>query len=120
MVKAHFFVKVHFHMINCKRVQFPLTLEWAYTVHKVQGVTIGKVAVCLQLYKQKSFNAGQLYVPLSRATSLSSLSITGNIHPDHVKANPSTLAEYDRLREESNFFNTIQRVDNIIITLLNI
>ena len=58
MVKAHFFVKVHFHMINCKRVQFPLTLEWAYTVHKVQGVTIGKVAVCLQLYKQKSFNAG--------------------------------------------------------------
>ena len=84
MVEAHFSVKVHFHMINCKRVQFPLTLELAYTVHKVQGLTIGKVAVCLQLYKQKSFNAGQLYVALSRATSLSSLSIIGNIHPEHT------------------------------------
>ena len=52
---------------------------------------LGKVAGCLQLYKQESFNAGQLYVGLSRSTSLSSLSIIGKIHPDYVKENPGIL-----------------------------
>ena len=35
--------------------------------------------------------------------------ILSNIHQDHIKGNPSAL-----------LFNTIQRVDNILITLLNI
>lgn len=71
-------------MTNCKRVQFPLALAWACTVHKVQGLTLSKVAACLQLYKQNSFNAGQLLVGLRRVTSLSSLSIVGNIHSDYI------------------------------------
>ena len=65
MVEAHFSVKVHSHTINCKRVQFPLILAWTCTVHKLQGLTVGKVTVCLQLYKPKSFNVGQLYVALA-------------------------------------------------------
>ena len=62
MVEAHLSAKVYSHMINCKRVHFLLTLAWACTVHKVQGLTIGKVAVCLQSYKQKSPNAEQLHL----------------------------------------------------------
>ena len=34
MVEAQFSVKLHSQVINCKRVQFPLTLAWAYTVQK--------------------------------------------------------------------------------------
>lgn len=51
--------------------------------------------------------AGQFYVGLIRATSLISLSITGDIHPDCVKVNPSALAKYDWLRKELNFSNTV-------------
>ena len=84
MVEAQFSLKVPSDMTNCKRVQFPLALAWACTVHKVQGLTLSKVAACLQLYKQNSFNAGQLLVGLRRATSLSSLSIVGDIHSDYI------------------------------------
>ena len=84
MVEAQFSLKVPSDMTNCKRVQFPLALAWACTVHKVQGLTLSKVAACLQLYKQNSFNARQLLVGLRRATSLSSLSIVGDIHSDYI------------------------------------
>ena len=61
-----------------------------------------------------------MYVGHGRATYLSSLSIIGDIYQNYMKASPSVLAEYDQLRKESNFFNTIQGIDNIVITLLNI
>jgi ATP-dependent exoDNAse (exonuclease V) alpha subunit len=53
-----------------QRVQFPVTLAWACTIHKVQGLTLHKVVFSTQLIKQRAFNYGQIYVALSRATSL--------------------------------------------------
>ena len=53
-----------------QRLQFPITLAWACTVHKVQGLTLNEVVVNFALRKQKSFNPGQIYVALSRVTSL--------------------------------------------------
>ena len=61
-----------------------------------------------------------MYVGLGRVTYLSSLSIIGDIYPNYIKASPSVFAEYDQLIKESNFLNTFQEVDNIVITLLNI
>ena len=81
-------------------VQFPITLAWACTVHKVQGLTLEKVVLSSDLIKQRAFNYGQLYVALSRATSLRGLYILGQIESKHIKANPKVLEEYERLRNE--------------------
>ena len=45
---------------SVKRTQFPLTLSWACTVHKVQGLSLAEGVVSFDLEKQKSFNQGQL------------------------------------------------------------
>lgn len=49
--------------------QLPLQYAWALTVHKSQGSTLTKVVVSLG----RAFEDGQVYVALSRATSLRSL-----------------------------------------------
>ena len=58
------------------RIQFPISLAWACTVHKVQGLTLQNVVISFNLNRQRSFNYGQVYVALSRATSLSGLHIS--------------------------------------------
>ena len=80
-----------------QRIQFPIALSWACTVHKVQGLTLENVVVSLNLNKQSSFNYGQIYVVLSRATSLQGLHILGEIQSKHIKANPKVNEEYERL-----------------------
>ena len=67
-----------------QRTKFPLTLGYACTVHKVQGLTLKKVVVSFELLKQRSFNYGQIYVALSRSTSLQGHHILGNIEMKHV------------------------------------
>ena len=76
IVKIEAEIKIHpnrFHSPAIKRTQFPLALAWACTVHKVQGQQFKEIVVSFKLLKQKSFNYGQIYVALSRVTSLSGL-----------------------------------------------
>ena len=56
-----------------KRLQFPLILSWACTVHKVQGKTFPEIVFSFDLLRQRRFNNGQVYVALSRVTSLAGL-----------------------------------------------
>ena len=60
-----------------KRAQFPLMPAWTCAVHKVQSLTLEEIVVNLDLLKQKQFNYGQMYVALSRVTSLRGLHFTG-------------------------------------------
>ena len=56
------------------RHQFPLRLSWSCTAHTVQGMTVDKVVVNLDL----AFSSGQGYVALSRVTSKDGLFIEIN------------------------------------------
>ena len=106
-----------------QRIQFPIALSWACAVHKVQGLTLENVVVSLELNKQRSFNYGQIYVALSRATSLQGLHILGEIQSKHIKANPKVHEEYQRLRNTCLKASTEHESCNtsvLTISLLNI
>ena len=84
-----------------------------------------KIVISFELFKQRSFNYGQIYVALSRATSLQGLYVLGKLEHKHIKADPRVIEEYHRLRntslleENANF--QVQEDDPIIpIVLLNV
>ncbi|KAK9834758.1 hypothetical protein WJX74_009644 [Apatococcus lobatus] len=55
---------------------FPLTLAYAFTVHKAQGATLPGGAI---LYIREAFTPGLTYVALSRVTNRSNLHIIGTL-----------------------------------------
>jgi hypothetical protein len=107
-----------------QRLQFPVTLAWACTVHKVQGLTLDNIVVSFDLKKQRYFNYGQVYVALSRATSLNGLHILGTLESKHIRANPKVQEEYDRLCESLSLHPHITTdlcsTETVSICLLNI
>ena len=76
-----------------------------------------------QLLKQRNVLYGQIYLALSRVTSLEGLYILGLFNLKSIGASPKALEEYNRLRLESMLLPpNIEGVDSnsLVITLLNI
>jgi len=82
-------------------VQYPLRLAWAITIHKSQGLTFAKAIVDAG----DSFAAGQVYVALSRLTSLDGLVLKSPIHAacistdQEAKAFAETEPDPERLQK---------------------
>ena len=61
--------------------QYPLKLAWAVTIHKSQGKTFSKIIVDIG---RGTFSHGQVYVALSRCTSLEGLVLSKPILKKHI------------------------------------
>ena len=76
------------------RKQFALCLSYAVTVHKSQGLSLKNAVIDAG---NSIFTTGQIYVALSRLTSLKGLYLI-NYDPFSVKANETSIIEYNRSR----------------------
>ncbi|GMM59034.1 DNA helicase [Maudiozyma humilis] len=75
-----------------ERVQLPIMLCWALSIHKAQGQTIQRLKVDLK----RTFEAGQVYVALSRAVSMDNLQVL-NFNPKKIRANEKVKEFYSSL-----------------------
>lgn len=55
---------------NCSRLQLPLKLAWAVTIHKAQGLTLDKVTIDVG---KKEFSAGLTFAAVSRVRRITDL-----------------------------------------------
>jgi len=67
--------------------QYPLRLAWAITIHKSQGLTFEKLMIDAGL----SFTSGQVYVALSRCTSLEGIVLLSKIQPKVIFSNQQVV-----------------------------
>jgi ATP-dependent exoDNAse (exonuclease V) alpha subunit len=67
--------------------QFPIKLAWSITVHKCQGLTFENVVADLS----DSFSHGQVYVALSRCTSIEGLVLKSRISRNVIKTDPYVI-----------------------------
>ncbi|XP_078691416.1 uncharacterized protein LOC144921886 isoform X1 [Branchiostoma floridae x Branchiostoma belcheri] len=93
---VHFYTGRGRRSVQAERSQFPLSLAWGCTIHKVQGKTLDKVVMGMQ--GRGRFMPGQAYVGLSRVKTLSSLYLLG-FDPNAIRVNPAVKDEMTRLRQ---------------------
>ncbi|KAL3423208.1 mitochondrial dna helicase [Phlyctema vagabunda] len=78
--------------VVASRVQLPLILAWALSIHKAQGQTLERVKIDLK----KIFEKGQAYVALSRATTQAGLEVK-NFDKSKVMAHTRVAQFYNSL-----------------------
>ena len=87
--------------------QYPLSLAWALTIHKIQGATLNMAEMDIG---QSIFEYGQTYVALSRIRSLNGLYLSA-FNSKKIGANPKVKDFYDIISKNiipTNITNSIE------------
>lgn len=89
--------------------QYPLRLAWAITIHKSQGLTFDKVIIDAG----EAFAPGQVYVALSRCTTLDGIVLQSRIRPAKMftderivqfsKSSSAKSIEHELLQSKKNY-----------------
>jgi tRNA uridine 5-carbamoylmethylation protein Kti12 len=85
-------------------IQYPVRLAWAITIHKSQGLTFDKAIIDAGA----SFAPGQVYVALSRLTSLQGLVLYSRIQPGSIMTDPQVVQFSAREAEQGHLPSRLQ------------
>lgn len=83
--------------------QYPIRLAWAITIHKSQGLTFDKLIIDAG----QAFAAGQVYVALSRCTSLEGIVLKSKINENSIFTN-SEIGKFASLK------NPLERLQQLL------
>ena len=83
--------------VIASRIQLPLILSWAVTIHKSQGRTIPRVWIDMK----GIFQQNQAYVALSRCTDPNNLQVI-NFNKDYIRADERSKRFYHTLGEDAD------------------
>jgi len=78
--------------------QYPLRLAWAITIHKSQGLTFEKVMIDAGA----SFSSGQVYVALSRCTSLDGIVLLSKLSSATLFSNDQVIKAQQSLTHKGS------------------
>lgn len=84
--------------VAVSRTGLPLKLAWAITHHKSQSLSLDAVEIHLEKVTRPS--PGQVYVAISRATTLTNLKVYG-LETCRVYADPKVLAFYNEMAKKT-------------------
>ena len=96
---------------HCSRLQLPLKLAWAVTIHKAQGLTLDKVTIDIG---KKVFSAGLSFVAASRVRHITDLPLSPPFPFQRLK----NLGRGRRIEERKTEETRLQTLE--AITLHNI
>jgi hypothetical protein len=83
--------------------QYPLRLAWAITIHKSQGLTFTKAVIDAGA----AFTPGQVYVALSRCTSLEGIVLLSKISASSLKLD-NHIVHFTKLKEQAELPHELQ------------
>lgn len=94
-----------------QRLQFPLILAWACTIHKIQGASLD----CIDIDISNAFEFGQAYVALSRVRMLDGLRLRNN-DLSKIMAHPKIKAFYNKTEKDEAEKDEAEKVKEVTET----
>jgi hypothetical protein len=91
--------------------QYPLRLAWAITIHKSQGLTFDKLIIDAE----NAFANGQVYVALSRCTTLEGLVLTSPVNQRFLGAHQNLKEWTEKNQNEKNLHVRFEEARQVFI-----
>jgi hypothetical protein len=85
--------------------QYPIRLAWAITIHKSQGLTFDRIVIDAG----QAFAAGQVYVALSRCTSLDGIVLYSHITSQSISTDPFAIEFAKREQDQMHLMEVLKK-----------